>query len=206
MPAVPRNVEQRTGLSMGESAALTAVEWGIGREEQDELTVASHRRLAAAYERGFFDDLMTPYLGLERDQNLRADTTVQQLAKLRPVVGGAAVLGGVCPAPRLGAAGEPRLARDRGRRLLASRAGLGLQDFDFFEIHEAFAAQVLATLRAWEDPIFCKQRLGLDAPLGAVDRDRLNVAGSSLAERGSGRGLVSICGAGGQGVTAILQR
>ena len=94
-------------------------------------------------------------------------------------------------------------------------------------MHEAFASQVLATLKSWEDPIFCAMRLGLDAPLGAIDRDRLNVAGSSLAaghpfaatggrivatlakllaERGSGRGVISICAAGGQGVSAILER
>jgi acetyl-CoA C-acetyltransferase len=110
---------------------------------------------------------------------------------------------------------------------LLARAGLTLQDFDFYEIHEAFAAQVLATLKAWEDPIFCRERLGLDEPLGSIDRGKLNVNGGSLAaghpfaatggrivpalakalaEKGSGRGLVSICAAGGQGVTAIVER
>ena len=109
----------------------------------------------------------------------------------------------------------------------SQREGLTLQDFDFYEIHEAFASQVLATLKAWEDPIFCKERLGLDAPLGSIDRAKLNVNGSSLAaghpfaatggriiatlaklldEKGSGRGVISICAAGGQGVTAILER
>ncbi len=265
VPETPRNAEPRTGLSMGESAALTAVEWGIARQEQDELTVASHQRLAAAYDRGFLDDLVTPYLGLERDQNLRADTTVEKLAKLRPVFGSgeAATMTAANSTPLTDGASAVLLcseayADSRGWEPLAfltwhetaavdyvhggegllmapayamprmlDRAGLALQDFDFYEIHEAFASQVLATLRAWEDPIFCKERLGLDAPLGAVDRDRLNVAGSSLAaghpfaatggriiatlakllaEKGSGRGVVSICAAGGQGVTAILER
>ena len=219
VPAIPRNAEPRTGLSMGESAALTAVEWGIGREEQDALTVASHQRLAAAYERGLLDDLVTPYLGLERDQNLRPDTTTDKLAKLRPVfgTGAAATMTAANSTPLTDGASAVLLcsedyAASRGWEPLAfltwhetaavdyvhggegllmapayamprmlARAGLRLQDFDFYEIHEAFASQVLATLRAWEDPIFCKERLGLDAPLGAIDRDRLNVAGSSLA-------------------------
>ena len=264
-PARPRNAEPRTGLSMGESAALTAVEWGIGRAEQDELTVASHRRLAAAYDRGFLDDLVTPYLGLARDQNLRPDTSPERLAQLEPVFGtgvtatmtaanstpltdGASVVL-LCSeqyAARRGWEPLAFLGRHQtaavdyvhgGEGLLMApayamprmldRAGLALQDFDFYEIHEAFASQVLATLRAWEDPIFCKERLGLDAPLGAIDRHKLNVVGSSLAaghpfaatggrilatlakllaERGSGRGVLSVCAAGGQGVTAILER
>ena len=264
-PEIPRNAEPRTGLSMGEHAAITTREWQIGRAEQDELALASHQRLAAAYERGFFDDLMTPYLGLNRDQNLRADTTAEKLAALKPVFGrgedatmtagnsspltdGAATV--LLASPEWAAAHSlPVLAYfddcetaavdyvhgDEGLlmapayavpRLLA-RAGLTLQDFDFYEIHEAFAAQVLATLAAWESPEFCKDRLGLDAPLGAIDRAKLNVTGSSLAaghpfaatggrivatlakllaERGSGRGLISICAAGGQGVVAILSR
>ena len=106
------------------------------------------------------------------------------------------------------------------------RAGLKLQDFDFYEIHEAFASTVLCTLKAWEDETFCTERLGLDAPLGSIDRSKLNVNGSSLAaghpfaatggrivaslakmlhEKGSGLGLISICAAGGQGVVAILE-
>jgi acetyl-CoA C-acetyltransferase len=262
---VPQNKEPRTGLSMGDSAALTAVEWGIARVEQDELTLASHQRLAAAYERGFLDDLVSPYLGLERDQNLRPDTTLDKLASLEPVFGtgaaatmtaanstpltdGASVVL-LCSDDYAAAQGWEPLAYIAGHETAAvdyvhggegllmaptyamprmlGRAGLTLQDFDFYEIHEAFASQVLATLRAWEDPIFCKQRLGLDAPLGAVDQARLNVAGSSLAaghpfaatggrivatlakllaEKGSGRGVISICAAGGQGVTAILER
>ncbi len=265
VPAIPRNAEPRTGLSMGESAALTAVEWGIGRVEQDELTVASHQHLAAAYERGFLDDLVTPYLGLERDQNLRPDTTVDKLAKLKPVFGNGetATMTAANSTPLTDGASTVLLCSEdyAGRRgwepqafltwhetaavdyvhgseglLMApayamprmlERAGLSLQDFDFYEIHEAFASQVLATLRAWEDPIFCKERLGLDAPLGSIDRDRLNVVGSSLAvghpfaatggrivatlaallaDKGGGRGVISICAAGGQGVTAVLER
>ena len=265
VPAIPRNAEPRTGLSMGEHQAISTKRWGIGRAEQDEWAAGSHRKLAAAYERGFFDDLVTPYLGLERDQNLRPDSTPEKLAKLRPVFGdgddatmtagnstplsdGAAV---VLLASEDWAAERslPALAdfvdaetgavdfvsSDEGLlaaplyavpRLLA-RNGLALQDFDFYEIHEAFASQVLMTLRAWEDPAFCSERLGLDEPLGSIDRGKINVTGSSLAsghpfggtgarivatlakllaERGSGRGLISICAAGGQGVCAILER
>ncbi|MFY1635186.1 acetyl-CoA C-acetyltransferase [Solwaraspora sp. WMMB335] len=268
-PERPRNAEPRTGLSMGEHAAITARRFAIDRQAQDELALASHLRLAAAYEKGFFDDLMTPYLGLTSDQNLRPDASLEKLARLRPVFGtggpdadqatltagnsspltdGAAVV--LLASEEWAAARNlPVLARlglsevaavdfvhgDDGLlmapvyavpRLLA-RAGLTLQDFDFYEIHEAFAAQVLATLAAWESPEFCRDRLGLDTPLGAVDRAKLNVNGSSLAaghpfaatggrivatlakllaERGSGRGLISICAAGGQGVTAIVER
>jgi acetyl-CoA C-acetyltransferase len=110
---------------------------------------------------------------------------------------------------------------------MLAEAGIRLQDFDFYEIHEAFAAQVLCTLRAWESADYCKNRLGLDAPLGSIDPARINVNGSSLAaghpfaatgarvvatlarlleDKGSGRGLISICTAGGMGVTAILER
>ncbi|HEX5401113.1 MAG TPA: acetyl-CoA C-acetyltransferase [Pseudonocardiaceae bacterium] len=264
VPEIPRNAEPRTGLSMGEHAALTAREWGIGREEQDELAATSHQRLAAAYDRGFFDDLVTPYLGLTRDQNLRPDSTADKLAGLKPAFGGQ---GGTMTAgnstPLSDGASVVLLASEEwaaerrlpvlayltftetaavdyvhgGEGLLMApayavprmlhRAGLTLADFDFYEIHEAFASQVLATLRAWEDPAFGKGKLGLDGPLGSVDRALLNVNGSSLAaghpfaatgarivatlakllaERGAGRGLISICAAGGQGVTAILER
>ena len=264
-PSIPQNSEPRTGLSMGESAALTALEWNIGREEQDELAVASHHHLAAAYDRGFMDDLVTPFQGLERDQNLRPDSSVEKLAKLKPVFGRgeAATMTAANSTPLTDGASVVLLcseeyAEARGWEPLAfltfyesaavdyvhggegllmapayamprmlERAGLGLQDFDFYEIHEAFASQVLATLKVWEDPVFCKERLGLDTPLGAIDRARLNVVGSSLAaghpfaatggrivatlakllaEKGSGRGVISICAAGGQGVTAILER
>ena len=264
-PAIPQNSEPRTGLSMGESAALTALEWQIGREEQDELAVASHKNLAAAYDRGFLDDLVTPFQGLERDQNLRADSSVEKLAKLKPVFGKgeSATMTAGNSTPLTDGASAVLLASEEwaaahdlpvlayltayetaavdyvhgGEGLLMApayamarmltREGHSLQDFDFYEIHEAFASQVLATLKAWDDPIFCKERLGLDAPLGEIDRSRLNVAGSSLAaghpfaatggrivatlakllaEKGSGKGVISICAAGGQGVTAILER
>jgi acetyl-CoA C-acetyltransferase len=263
VPAIPRNEEPRTGLSMGEHCAIMATEWGIGRAEQDELSVASHRNLAAAYERGFFDDLLSPYLGLQRDQNLRPGTDPEKLAKLKPVFGG--------PDGSLTAANSTPLSDGASAVLLANeewaaarelpvlaylidaqtaavdhvhkregllmapayampmmleRAGLGLGDFDYYEIHEAFAAQVLCTLSAWEDPVFCKERLGREKPLGSIERERLNVNGGSLAtghpfaatggrivaglakqlhENGAGRGVISICAAGGQGVVAMLE-
>ncbi|MFJ7211226.1 acetyl-CoA C-acetyltransferase [Amycolatopsis sp. NPDC098790] len=264
VPAIPRNEEPRTGLSMGEHAALTAKIWEITREAQDELAAASHQHLAAAYDRGFFDDLVTPFLKLARDQNLRADSTAEKLAKLKPAFGGP---GGTMTAgnstPLTDGASTVLLATDEWAKAhklpvqayltfsqtaavdyvhgeegllmapayavprMLARAGLSLQDFDFYEIHEAFASQVLATLKAWEDPAFAKEKLDLDAPLGAIDRAKLNVNGSSLAaghpfaatggrivatlakllhEKGSGRGLISICAAGGQGVTAILEK
>jgi acetyl-CoA C-acetyltransferase len=263
-PEIPRNAEPRTGLAMGDHAAVTAEEWQIGREAQDALTLASHQHLAAAYDRGFFDDLVTPYLGLSRDQNLRPDTTLEKLAKLKPVFGsgpGATMTAGNST-PLTDGASAVLLASDEwahARKLpvlahvvdaetaavdyvhggegllmapayavarLLERNSLTLQDFDFYEIHEAFASTVLATLAAWEDPRFCKERLDLDAPLGAIDRARLNVVGSSLAvghpfaatgarivatlakllhDKGSGRGLISICAAGGLGVTAIME-
>ncbi|HEY2205075.1 MAG TPA: acetyl-CoA C-acetyltransferase [Pseudonocardia sp.] len=263
VPDLPRNAEPRTGLSMGEHAAITAAEWEIGRAEQDELTSASHRNLAAAYDRGFLDDLVTPYLGLRRDATLRPDSSPEALAKLKPVFGGP---GGTMTAgnstPLSDGASTVLLGSDEWARAhdlpvlahlvdaetaavdyvhggegllmapvyavprLLARNGLTLSDFDFYEIHEAFASTVLATLKAWEDKAYCTERLGLDAPLGSIDRSRLNVAGSSLAaghpfaatggrivgtlakllaEKGSGRGLVSICAAGGQGVVAILE-
>lgn len=265
VPTIPQNGEPRTRLSMGEHAALTAVEWQVGREEQDELAAHSHQRLAAAYDAGFLDDQITPFRGLERDQNLRADSTVEKLSKLKPVFGKgeAATMTAGNSTPLTDGASVVLLAseewaNERGLPVLAyltayetaavdyvhggegllmapayamarmlGREGLTLQDFDFYEIHEAFASQVLSTLKAWEDPVFCKERLGLDAPLGSIDRSSLNVHGSSLAaghpfaatggrivnvlakllaERGSGRGVISICAAGGQGVTAILER
>lgn len=263
VPSIPRNAEPRTGMSMGDHAAITADRWSVPRADQDELTAASHRNLAAAYERGFFDDLLTPYLGLTRDQNLRPDSTVEKLATLKPVFGGATgTMTAGNSTPLSDGASVVLLASDEwaaSRRLpvlahlveyetaavdyvhggegllmapayavprMLARAGLGLGDFDLYEIHEAFASQVLATLAAWEDPAFCKEKLGLDGPLGALDRTRLNVNGGSLAaghpfaatggrivaslakalhERGGGRGLISICAAGGQGIVAILE-
>ena len=267
---VPQNGEPRTRLSMGEHAALTALEWQITREAQDELAAASHQHLAASYERGFQDDLVTPFNGLDRDSNLRADSTVEKLAKLKPVFGKgeAATMTAANSTPLTDGASTVLLASEEwaeehgipvlayftdsetaavdfvhgGEGLLMApayavprmleRNGLTLQDFDFYEIHEAFASQVLSTLKAWEDPVFCKERLGLHDTLGSIDRARLNVTGSSLAaghpfaatggrilatlakllderERAAGsggRGLISICAAGGQGVTAILER
>jgi acetyl-CoA C-acetyltransferase len=264
VPEIPRNAEPRTGLSMGEHAAITAAEWGVGRAEQDELAATSHQRLAAAYDRGFFDDLVTPYLGLTRDENLRPDSTADKLAKLKPAFGGReGTMTAGNSTPLTDGASVALLAADdwaAERRLpvlayltftetaavdyvhgedgllmapayamprMLDRAGLELADFDRYEIHEAFASQVLATLRAWEDPEFGKDRLGLAGPLGSVDRAKLNVNGSSLAvghpfaatgarivatlakelaDSGGHRGLISICAAGGQGVTAILER
>ena len=268
-PAIPQNVEPRTGLSMGEHQAVTTVEWGITREAQDELAAASHRNLAAAYERGFQDDLITPFLGLSRDQNLRADSTVEKLATLRPAFGrkygDEATMTAGNSTPLTDGASAVLLASDEWAaehhlpvlahfvdaetaavdyvhgdtkydgllmapvyaipRLLA-RNKLTLDDFDFIEIHEAFAGTVLATIAAWEDAEFGRARLGLDGAFGSVDRTKLNVNGSSLAaghpfaatggrivaalakmlhEKGSGRGLISICAAGGQGVTAIIE-
>ncbi|MEV6619424.1 acetyl-CoA C-acetyltransferase [Amycolatopsis sp. NPDC051106] len=264
VPAIPRNEEPRTGLSMGEHAALTAKIWEITREAQDELAAASHQHLAAAYDRGFFDDLVTPFLKLTRDQNLRADSTAEKLAKLKPAFGGPdGTMTAGNSTPLTDGASTVLLATDEWAKAhklpvlayltfsqtaavdyvhgeegllmapayavprMLARAGLSLQDFDFYEIHEAFASQVLATLKAWEDPAFAKEKLELDEPLGAIDRAKLNVNGSSLAaghpfaatggrivatlakllhEKGSGRGLISICAAGGQGVTAILEK
>ncbi len=263
VPEIPRNAEPRTGLSMGEHTALMAREWGIARQDQDELAVRSHHHLAAAYDDGFLDDLVTPFLGLERDQNLRPDSSVEKLAKLRPVFGGpdgtmtagnSTPLSDGASAVLLASeewaaeheievqayfteaqtAGVDYVGKQEGLLMapayamptMLARAGLTLGDFDFYEIHEAFAAQVLCTLKAWEDPVFCRERLGLDAPLGAIDTERLNVHGGSLgaghpfgatggrivaglakmlAEKGSGRGVISICAAGGLGVTAIME-
>lgn len=263
VPAIPRNEEPRTGLSMGEHCAIMASDWEIGRKEQDELAVTSHRNLAAAYERGFFEDLMTPYLGLREDQNLRADSTVEKLAKLKPVFGGPdGTMTAANSTPLSDGASAVLLAsedwaKERGLPILAyvteaqtaavdhvhkregllmapayamsemlGRAGLTLQDFDYYEIHEAFAAQVLATMKAWEDEEFCREKLGRKKPMGPIDRSKLNVNGGSLAaahpfaatggrivgslakqlnEDGKGRGVISICAAGGQGVVAILE-
>ncbi|GAA1482063.1 acetyl-CoA C-acetyltransferase [Gordonia sinesedis] len=262
---IPRNGEPRTGMSMGEHAAITAKEFGIKRADQDALAAASHQKMAAAYDAGFFDDLITPFMGLTRDQNLRGDSTVEKLAKLKPVFGvalGDATMTAGNSTPLTDGASTVLLASDEWAdekglpvqayfvdsetaavdyvngpdgllmaptyavpRLL-ERNGFTLQDFDFYEIHEAFASVVLSTLTAWESEEYCKERLGLDSALGAIDRDKLNVHGSSLAaghpfaatggrivaqtakllkENGGGRALISICAAGGQGVTAILE-
>lgn len=264
-PELPRNGEPRTGLSMGEHCELMAQTWQIPREAQDLLALHSHQNMARAYSDGWHDDLVTPFLGLTRDNNLRPDLTLEKLAALKPVfersAKGTLTAGNSTPLTD-GASvvllGSEDWARERGLPVLAylrdgetaavdfvkgqegllmapayavprllARNGLSLQDFDYYEIHEAFAAQVLCTLKAWEDPDYCRTRLGLDAPLGAIDRSKLNVKGSSLAaghpfaatggrivanlakllaQAGSGRGLISICAAGGQGVTAIIER
>ena len=266
---IPVNSEPRTGMSMGEHAAVTAKEMGVKRVDQDALAAASHRNMAAAYDRGFFDDLVTPFLGVYRDNNLRADSSPEKLAKLKPVFGvrnGDATMTAGNSTPLTDGASVALLASEEwaaarsipplayfvdgetaavdyvtGRdgllmaptyavpRLLA-RNGLTLQDFDYYEIHEAFASVVLATLAAWESEEYCKERLGLGGALGAIDRTKLNVNGSSLAaghpfaatggrivaqlakqlaekkaQTGQPvRGLISVCAAGGQGVTAIL--
>jgi acetyl-CoA C-acetyltransferase len=267
VPAIPSNSEPRTGLSMGEHQAITTREWGITREAQDELAAASHRNLAAAYDRGFFDDLVTPFLGLPRDQNLRPDSSIEKLATLKPVFGkgDSATMTAGNSTPLSDGASTVLLASDEwaaqhklpvlahlvdaetaavdyvhGDRKadgllmapvyalprLLERNKLSIADFDYYEIHEAFASTVLATLAAWEDEAFCRQYLGLDGALGSIDRAKLNVNGSSLAaghpfaatggrilaglakqlrENGGGRGLISICAAGGQGVVAILE-
>ena len=262
---IPKNGEPRTGMSMGEHAAITAKEFGIKRADQDALAAASHQKMAAAYDAGFFDDLITPYQGLIRDQNLRGDSTVEKLAKLKPVFGvslGDATMTAGNSTPLTDGASTVLLssdewAQEKGLPVLAyfvdsetaavdyvngpdgllmaptyaiprllKRNGLTLQDFDFYEIHEAFASVVLATLQAFESEEYCKERLGLDSALGSIDRSKLNVNGSSLAAghpfaatggrivaqaakqikaNGGGRALISICAAGGQGVTAIIE-
>lgn len=265
VPQFPRNGEPRTGLSMGEHCELMAQTWSIPRTEQDQLALLSHQHMAAAYAEGWHDDLLTPFMGLTRDNNVRPDLTLEKLAGLKTAfersAKGTLTAGNSTPltdGASLVLLGSEAWAKERGLPILAylrdgeaaavdfvggaegllmapvyavprllARNGLSLQDFDYYEIHEAFAAQVLCTLKAWEDPDYCQSRLGLAAPLGAIDRSRLNVKGSSLAAghpfaatggrilanlgklldaAGSGRGLISICAAGGQGVTAIVER
>jgi acetyl-CoA C-acetyltransferase len=264
-PSLPAVVEPRTGLSMGQSCELMARQWGISRQSQDALALESHRRAAAAYDEGFYSDLLIEYQGIAQDDNLRRDTSLERLAGLRPAfpMDGSGTLTAGNSTPMTDGASAVLLATDdwaRARdlpvqaylrylkvaavdfvggkdgllmapafavpRMLAD-AGLALQDFDYYEIHEAFAAQVLCTLEAWESAEFCRERLGLADPLGSIDRTRLNVKGSSLAvghpfaatgtrilatlaklvaERGAGRGLISVCTAGGMGVTAIVEK
>ncbi|WP_449429999.1 acetyl-CoA C-acetyltransferase [Pseudomonas putida] len=264
-PELPRIGEPRTGLSMGEHCERMAQAWQIGRAEQDELALLSHQHLAASYSEGWQEDLLTPFLSLTRDNNLRPDLTLEQLSKLKPAFersGQGTLTAGNSTPLTDGASvlllGSEAWAEERGLPVLAylvdgetaavdfvkaqegllmapvhavprllARNGLSLQDFDYYEIHEAFAAQVLCTLKAWEDADFCRDRLGLDAALGAIDRSKLNVKGGSLAAghpfaatggrilanlakllatAGKGRGLISICAAGGQGVVAIVER
>jgi len=263
-PVPPANAEPRTGLSMGQHCERMAREWQIPRADQDQLAFESHHKLSQAYDEGFFDDLVTPWGGAARDNNLRADTSLEKLASLRPSFSGG-------PEATLTAGNSTPLTDGAAAVLLASeewaqkhdlpvqafltagrssavdfvndegllmaptvavsevlqRSGLSLQDFDFYEIHEAFAAQVLCNLTAWESAEYCKERLGLKQALGAIDRNRLNIKGGSLAvghpfaatgarivstlaqilqQAGSGRGLISVCTAGGMGVSAILER
>ena len=261
---IPANSEKRTGLSMGEHCQITAKRLDIPRDHQDELTLASHKNLAAAYDEGFMDDLVSPYQGVKRDGILRPDSKPEKLASLPPVFdkengtmtaanstalsdGASAVL--LASEEYAKENNLPIMAYlsfadtaavdfiDENEGLLMAPAyavpsmlkkqNLSLQDFDFYEIHEAFAAQVLATLKVWESEEFCKERLGLDQALGSIDRNKLNVKGSSLAaghpfaatggrligvaakllnEKGSGRALLSVCAAGGQGITAIIEK
>ena len=264
-PEFPGVAEPRTGKSMGDHCEDMAKEWNISRDSQDELAVASHHKLAAAYDRGFFDDLVVSFRGVSRDNILRADTSLEKLATLKPAfdkTSGRGTLTAGNSTPLTDGAAACLLSTDEwaaahghevlchmrdaqtaavdfvhGEGLLMAptiavpemlkRNGLALQDFDLYEIHEAFAAQVLCTLRAWESEDYCKTRLGLAAPLGRIDPLRININGSSLAtghpfaatgarivataakelqQRGGGRCLVSICTAGGMGVVAILER
>lgn len=262
-PLVPANQEPRTGLAMGGHTEITAKYYNIPRAEQDQLAYESHMKMAKAYQEGWFNDMITPYMGLEKDNNLRADSTLEKLAKLKPAfdkVGGSLTAGNSTPLtdgascvllasedwaaahnlPVLAYITFAELAaieyvQNKHNLLLApisastrmlQKAGLTLQDFDFYEIHEAFAAQVLATLKIWESAELTKT-FGFDKPLGAIDRNKLNVKGSSLAaahpfaatggriigvmakllnEKGSGRGFISVCAAGGQGITMIMEK
>jgi len=263
-PVLPAVVEPRTGLSMGQSTEGMAKQWKVSREDQDKLAYESHTKAAAAWRDGFYDDLVVEYLGLKVDNNMRADTTLEKLAKLKPSFdangtltagnstpltdGASAVLLGseewaakhnlpVLAYLKYGKAWAVDFATGKEGLLMAPAysvpamlkdAGLTLQDFDYYEIHEAFAAQVLCTLRAWESPEWCREALGLSAPLGSIDRSKMNVKGGSLAvghpfaatgtrlvstlakilaaDPNAKRGLISACTAGGMGVTAIVER
>jgi acetyl-CoA C-acetyltransferase len=263
-PVLPANGEPRTGLSMGQHCERMAREWKISRPEQDRLAMESHLKASQAWDNGFFDALVTPWAGVARDNNIRADSAMDKLGSLRTVFskdpeatltagnstpltdGAAAVL--LASEDWAKAKGLPVQAyltagrtsavdfvSDEGLLMaptvavaeMLQRTGLTLQDFDFYEIHEAFAAHVLCTLAAWDSDSYCRERFGLDEALGLIDRDKLNVKGSSLAvghpfaatgariianlaqileSAGSGRGLISVCTAGGMGVAAILER
>ena len=263
-PMLPANGEPRTGLSMGQHCERMAREWKIPREEQDRLAMESHQKAARAYDEGWFDDLVMPWGGVSRDNNVRADSRMEKLGSLRTVFskdadatltagnstpltdGAAAVLlaseewakAHDLPVQAYITAGRTSavdFVNDEGLLMaptvavaeMLQKAGLALQDFDYYEIHEAFAAQVLCTLAAWESEEYCRTRLGLDKPLGSIDRSKMNIHGSSLAvghpfaatgarivgnlaqildQAGSGRGLISICTAGGMGVAAIMER
>lgn len=262
-PQLPEVAEPHTGLSMGQSCELMVKTWQIPRADQDQLALESHRKAAAAFDEGFFDDLVVEFRGLKRDNNVRRDSTLEKLAALKPSFSRQGTLTAGNSTPMTDGAAAVLLASEewakaRGLPVLAylkygkyaavdfvdnkegllmapayavprmlADADMKLQDFDFYEIHEAFEAQVLCTLKAWQSPEFCRERLGLAQPLGTIDRAKLNVKGGSvaighpfaatgarilatlaklLAKRGSGRGLISICTAGGMGVTAIVER
>lgn len=262
-PSFPGVTEPRTGKSMGEHCELMAQEWKLTQREQDELALSSHKKAAEAYNQGFYNDLVVPFAGAKVDNNVRADSSLEKLSKLKPAFdrsgkgtltagnstpltdGAAAVL--LCSEDYAKANGLPiqayfvdshvsavdftkeglLMAPAYAVPKLLNKVGMKLQDFDFYEIHEAFAAQVLCTLKAWESEKFCKDRLGLSSPLGSIDRKKLNVMGGSVAlghpfgatgarilatlaklleKKGSGRGLMSVCTGGGMGVTAVLER
>lgn len=264
IPQAPGVVEPRTSLSMGESCELMAKEWGIPRKDQDELALASHMNAVRAYEEGFHQRMLTPFQGLDKDNNVRPDTSMEKLAKLKPsfdrsdkgtlTAGNSSALSDgascvfLCSEDYAQKNGLPVLAYFTdaetaavdfvgGEGLLMAptyavsrmleRNNMKFSDFDFFELHEAFAAQVLCTLKAWESEEFCKERLGRSEPLGPIDRSKLNVKGGSVAlghpfaatgarivtslahilnDNQGGRGLISICTGGGMGVTAILEK
>lgn len=261
-PLMPGVVEPRTGLSMGQSCEKMVKEWKISREAQDKLALESHLHAAAAWKDGFYNDLVVPFAGLNQDNNVRGDSSLEKLSKLKPAfdrdhgsltAGNSSALSDGSAAVLLA---SEDYAKKRGLPVLAymtfsetaaveftgaegllmapayavprmlKRANLKLQDFDFYEIHEAFAGQVLCTLKAWESDEFCKKKLGLPGALGPIERSKMNIHGGSVAlghpfaatgarivaglaktlkEKGSGRGLISICTGGGMGVTAILE-
>jgi acetyl-CoA C-acetyltransferase len=262
-PVLPGVTEPRTGLSMGESMEITAKEWDIQREHQDQLAFASHMKAVAAYDAGWYEDIVVPFMDCEEDNNIRRDSTLEKLSALRPVFDrteqGTMTAGNSTPLTDGAAAvllaseawanqknlpisaylsyakvAAVNFIHEEGLLMapayavsdMLKDANLTLQDFDFYEIHEAFAAQTIATLKAWQSEEFCRDRLGRDKPMGPIDLTKLNVKGGSiamghpfaatgarivgslakmLAEKGSGRGLISVCTAGGMGVAAILE-
>jgi len=263
VPRFPGVTEPRTNLTMGESMEITAKELEVSREHQDQLALSSHMKAAAAYDAGFYDDLVVPYMDAEEDNNIRRDTTFEKLQKLKPVFdkSGSGTMTAGNSTPLTDGAAAVLLASEEWALLknlpiiaylthckvaavnfidmdgllmapvyavseMLKDANLNLQDFDFYEIHEAFAAQTIATLVAWQSEQFCRERLGRNHPMGPIDLSKLNVKGGSIAighpfaatgarvvatmakllhENGGGRGLVSVCTAGGMGVTAILE-
>jgi len=262
-PVLPGVLEPRTGLSMGQSTEITAKAWDVQREHQDQLALSSHMKAAAAYDEGWFEDLVVPFMGAEEDNNIRRDSTFEKLSALKPVFdrdGDGTMTAGNSTALTDGAAAVLLASEDWARKknldvmayltftkvsavdfvgeeglLMApayavsdmlKQADLQLQDFEYYEIHEAFAAQTIATLKAWQSSDFCRDKLGRSEPMGPIDLARLNVKGGSIAighpfaatgarivatmakllqEKGAGRGLISICTAGGMGVSAIME-